>query len=337
MRDSVALGKRINPLAAYEPTQAVPTPREIQAAIPEEGITLQSLYNMFEPRMKRPQFIAAVKLVANKRNDLFYAKRTRLPAEATGSASRKKGGTDFKAQILSSFFWPQLRSNEFDMPSSLKPLTTNYENRFNMLGSQRKLHFQPALSQVSLLLELEDRTIEESDIPGWRASVIDAFAKERPPKDEVPTTQYNDDVGLQVNELAEALKMEEALVLDALNFWVSKDVLYRMSTGAWAVRERLDQDVDAIAQQAQEDHVISAVKSQDAMLRENAPMYETFIANMLRNQGAKEIEGMMGITNLLKMVLPMFTYGDDEVRWLLSDMEGRGEVTKNGNSWSIAQ
>ena len=330
MRDSVTLGKRINPYAVYESTQNVPTPREIQAAIPEEGITLASLYSMFEGRMKRPQFIAAVKLVATKRNDLFYAKRTRIPPDPAGPSNTKKNGTNFKTQILSSFFWPELRSNEFEMPWRLEPLVKTFENRFTALGSQRKLEFRPALSKVSLRLELEDRTIEESDIPGWRASVIDKFAS-----GDGPAADYDPAIGLTVEQIMDAKEMEEELVLDALNFWMNKNVLYKMPTGTYAVLERLDMDVGTNQQQAQQEDLVSAVKSQDAMLRESAPIFETFIANMLRNQGPKEVGGIMGITSFLKMVLPTFTYGDDEVRWLLSEMEGRGEVTKNGETWSV--
>ena len=47
------------------------------------------------------------------------------------------------------------------------------------------------------------------------------------------------------------------------------------------------------------------------------------------------IEGMMGITNMLKMVNPAFVYGDDEVRWLLGEMERKGEVIRDGELWKI--
>ena len=234
MRDSVTLGKRINPFAVYESTQAVPTPREIQAAIPAEGITLSSLYSIFEGRMKRPQFIAAVKLVANKRNDLFFSKRTRIPQDANDPAKKKGGEPNFKAQILSSFFWPQLRSNRFKMPSALHPLKSNFENRFNMLGSQRKLQFRPALARVSVRLDLEDRTIDEPDVLGWRVSVIDAFGAVDPVSTDDVTVEYDSSVGLTVEQLTNVLEMEEELVLDALNFWTNKNVLYHMPL--WSVR-----------------------------------------------------------------------------------------------------
>ena len=62
------------------------------------------------------------------------------------------------------------------MPEFLSSLNSSFDSKFRDLGNQRKLHFQPALSRISLRLELEDRTIDEKDIPGWHASVIDAFA-----------------------------------------------------------------------------------------------------------------------------------------------------------------
>lgn len=175
-------------------------------------------------------------------------------------------------------------------------------------------------------LELEDRTIEETDLPAWRASVIDAFASQAP---------QDDDDGLTAEQLMSKLSMEEELVKDALNFWMNKNVLYQRSPGVYAVLERLDMDVDPMEQDIQQEDTISAVKSQNDMFRESAPMFETFIANMLRNQGQKQIEGPMGITSLLKMVLPTFTYGDDEVAWLLGEMEARGEVTRNGDTWAV--
>lgn len=175
-------------------------------------------------------------------------------------------------------------------------------------------------------LDLEDRTIEESDIPAWRASVIDVFASE-PSEDGIQ--------GLSLEQLMSTLNMEEELVKDALHFWLNKNVLYQKSPGLYAVLERLDMDVDPMEHEIHQEDTISAVKSQNDLLRESASMFETFIANMLRNQGPKQIGGMMGITSLLKMVLPTFTYGDDEVAWLLNEMEARGEVTRNGDTWAV--
>lgn len=326
MRDSVMLEKRILPRrTCATPT---PTPRDIQAAIPGEGITLPMLYRQFEGRMKHAQFIAVVKLVANRRNDLYFPKRGHLPSPTDTSPAQQ--GTDsaesMSFRILSSFFWPQLRSNKFAIPDKLTATLNHTGEMFSRYSGQRRLEWQDALGRMSVTLELEDRTITEPDIPAWRASVINAFASDE------------SDTGLSftAEQLQEKLSMDSELVSDALSFWSHKRVLYQPVAAEYAVLERLDMDVAPTTNTTAEEEAFSAVKSEDAVLRENAPMFEIFIANMLRNGGAKEVGGMMGIANMLKMVLPTFTYGEEEVLFLLGEMEGRGEVVREGEMWKVA-
>ena len=329
MRDSKQLDRRINPPESRSNATAPPTPREIQASIPPEGITLSALYSMFETRMKRTQFVAAIKLVANRRNDLYFPKRTRVPPERPQPPPpQASDDAELHVKILSGFFWPQLRSNAFEIPTHLARQLARYEAKFLSVSGQRRIQWRPALGTMNVVLELEDRTIEENDVPAWRSSVIDVFAS------------MDDDIsqGLGAAYLMEALKMDEELVTDALSFWVGKRVLYQKTPGEYAVLERVDMEIErdhrAVHPQGE---TISAVKSQDAMFRDSAPMFETFIMNMLRNNGPREIRGMMGITNMLKMVLPTFTYGDEEVALLLSEMEGRKMVSKNGDTWAAAK
>ncbi len=329
MRDSVTLNRRIN----APPKQiSVPTPREIQAAIPSEGVTLTSLYGMFERRMTPAQFRAALSTVANKRQDRYYARRTPLPPEPPANAEVTDHDIiDSKYHVLSSFFWPQMRGDTFKLPALLNDCNRRFDSRFTDLGNQRKLHFKDALARVTVEIELEDRTVCEADVPGWRASVIDLFAFH-------PQSDMDIDDGLTptfaLDQIASLLQMDEELVLDALSFWLSKRVLYQPQPDMYAVLERQDMDVGP-TKQTKQDTKFSALKSQDAMFREGVPTFETFIAEMLRNNGPREIGGMTGIAGMLKMVLPNFTYGEDEARWLLEDMESRGMVVRNGEIWAI--
>ena len=243
---------------------------------------------------------------------------------------------EFNVQVLSSFFWPQMRANEFRLPLQFRRCKEKFENRFSELGNQRKLSFRDALGRVTVELELEDRHVTERDVPAWRASVIEMFHNDGPTKTVKDLYQEDGSPdGLGVDFLVDELQMEEELVLDALSFWVSKRVLFQIADRIYTVLERLNWDVGVMQPQAPQHAEVSAVKSQDAMLQESAPMFETFIANMLHNSGAKEIGGMMGITSMLKMVLPSFTYGEEEVRWLLEEMEGRGEVARSGEMWVV--
>ena len=326
LRDSVSLNKRINPRARFATATPEPAkPKEIMAAIPSDGITMQGLYKLFETRIKPTQFTAAVNLVATKRGELYYPKRTRLPQDVT-KEEKRESDFDYKVQVLSGFFWPQMRSNDFALPAQFAELDEAFGNKFASLGNQRKLFFRKALARVNIELQLEDRLVQESDVPAWRASVINLFSEE------------NTDATLTPDQLAEALEMEDDLVADALSFWTSKRVLYQPAPGVFAVLESLDMDAGPPQATVQpQDEAISGMMSQDAMLRESAPMFETFIKGMLRDGGPKEIGGFMGITNMLKMVLPTFTYGDDEVNLLLREMEVRGEVVNNGENWAIAK
>lgn len=326
MRDSVMLEKRIMPGRKLD---SVPAPRDIQAAIPSEGITLPTLYHQFERQMSQAQFLAVVKLVANRRSDLYFPKRGRLPPATNDSPNDKPAihDRDMSFRILSSFFWPQLRSNKFIIPEQFTSSLNHTGDMFSRYSGQRRLEWQDALGRMSVTLELEDRTVSEPDIPAWRASVINAFASEQP----------DPEVGFTAEQLQEHLSMDSELVTDALSYWSHKRVLYQPSAGNYAVLERLDMDTAPAALAAEQEEAFSAVKSQDAVLRENAPMFEIFIANMLRNSGPKEVGGVMGIANMLKMVLPTFTYGEEEVLFLLGEMEGRGEVLREGEMWKVAK
>jgi anaphase-promoting complex subunit 2 len=338
VRDSLVLNKRINPHARQ--LAGPPQPKEIQAAIPEDGITLMSLYDQFQHRIGDGEFRAALHLVAIRRGDLYFPKRV-LRSQDAGDHSElnEESGIDYHVQVVSSFFWPQMRTNTFELPGALEELDDDFSERFARMGNQRKLQFRRALARVTVELELEDRNICEEEVPAWRASVVAAFSKDRGDQD-MRDTPYDPDEGLSIDELVEGLQMEEELVRDALRFWIGKQVLYESAPGRYVVLERLDMDTNSHQQAFEPDQpgeTVSAVMSQDAMLRESAPMFETFILNMLQNSGPKEIGGMMGITNMMKMVVPDFTYGDEEVGWLLGEMVKKGSVVKNGEMWAVAR
>lgn len=320
IRDSVLFERRLRPDTT---PAAEPTPKEIQAAIPSEGITIGELYSRFERRIRRTQFQAIVKVIATRRSDLLFPKRMRQQRGGEAPPQSEPARQDgLQLRILSSSAWPQMQSSGFAIPEAFATQLQHAEERFSNTSGQRKLHWRPALGRMSVTLELEDRTIEEHDIPAWRAMVINAFAD---------TTESQ-----TIEQLASILSMEETLVKEAIAHWLGKRVLYQESSGHFAVLERLDMEVEDEQMSAAPAEAFSGLKSQDAVLRENAVMFEAFIANMLQNGGAKEIGGMMGITNMMKMVLPTFTYGDDEVKWLLAQMASKGTVTNNGDLWSIA-
>ncbi|GIZ38279.1 hypothetical protein CKM354_000169900 [Cercospora kikuchii] len=342
MQESAILNRRLNPGDQEIPPSVPPTPKELQSAIPDDGITLTSLYEHFKNRVDSTQFQATLKMVANKRDDLYYPKRTRLPAERTremASKEQQNGKTVFETKVLSSHFWPALREGDFRVPQQIAQHKERYEQAFSRTSGQRRLEWRPALDITNIVLDFPDRSVEVEDVEVWKLTVVDAFAEERHNDSDVPPIIYDKNEGLSIARLAEALEMPEDYVQSAVSYWMNKRVLYEKSAGMYAVLDDLEMDVPSIAEPSQLDveEDVGAIMSEQAVLRQNAPTFQTFIEQMLRNGGAKEIGGMMGITSIMKMVLPTFTYGDDEVKWLLEDMESRGDVVRKGESWAVAK
>ncbi|KAF2214234.1 hypothetical protein CERZMDRAFT_37709 [Cercospora zeae-maydis SCOH1-5] len=342
MQESATLNRRMNPGDQEIPPSVPPTPKELQSAIPEDGITLSSLYEHFKNRVDSTQFQATLRMVATKRDDLYFPKRTRLPAERTKEMANQAQQTDrtlFETKVLSSYFWPPLREGDFKVPQQIVQQKERYEQAFSRTSGQRRLEWRPALDITTITLGFLDRSIEAQDVEVWKITVVDAFAEERRDDSDVPPITYDKNVGLSVADLAEALEMPEDYVQSAISYWINKRILYEKSPGMYAVLDTLDMDVPSIAEPSQLDIAedVGGIMSEQAVLRQNAPTFQTFIEQMLRNGGAKEIGGMMGITSIMKMVLPTFTYGDDEVKWLLEDMESRGDVVRKGESWAVAK
>ncbi|KAF2858860.1 hypothetical protein K470DRAFT_259357 [Piedraia hortae CBS 480.64] len=328
LRVSVALNRRLNPHAQTCST-GKPEPREIQAAIPAKGIGGAELYNLFKQRISPGAFQAALHLIAVRRGELYFPKRMLRSRESEGVAT-STGNIAHSVQIISRSFWPQMASAAFRAPPALNQLDEAFAKQFSKLGNRRTLSWLSASSKVTLTLNLEDRVVREECLPMWRAAVIDIFGRSGDEMDEGEGPRFT------AEEIEKRTGVDADRVKDALRFWLGKQVLYQVENGVFAVLERLEWVKEASSPKPLVEDV-PTVLAQDAMLRENAPTFEAFILNMLQNGGQKEISGFMGITNMMKMVLPAFTYGDEEVRWLLTEMERKGKVSRNGEMWSIAR
>ncbi|KAI7053212.1 hypothetical protein KC343_g23094, partial [Hortaea werneckii] len=130
VRDSVRLNRQLNPTALSSAVNAEPKPKDIAAAIPGGGITMQELYKGFEDRMKPSQFAAALNLVATRRGERYYPKRSKSPPEAQQPENAASSAPDYNVQVLSGFFWPQMRSNDFLLPSTMAEMDEAFGDRF---------------------------------------------------------------------------------------------------------------------------------------------------------------------------------------------------------------
>ena len=140
-----------------------------------------------------------------------------------------------------------------------------------------------------------------------------------------------------VEQLEQELEMDESLVRNALSFWRSKQVLRETENDTYTVIENLStqdhQGAAAPIPMELEDPAVSAVKSQQDLLNENAELYKTFIMGMLTNQGNMPL---MRIFMMLKVIVPGgFGFGMEEVRGLLDGLVSEGKVAGQGDVFGI--
>ena len=241
------------------------------------------------------------------------------------SLTLSKPSANFDTKILSSFFWPSLREDDFRMPRDIVSLQEFYANRFEKIKENRKLQWLNALGHATVTLDLEDRSITERNVQTYQVSVIEAFEEPNLQPGGGPVTRT-------VEKLEEDLEMDETLVRSALTFWVGKLVLREAAPDTFTLLERLDESTEnqeaAAAAAAEEDTGIGAVKSQQDRFGEKKEFYAQFVAMMLTNQGNKPTTQIL---MMMKMMLPDgFPFSEEDLREFLGDLVNQGALIKTG-------
>jgi anaphase-promoting complex subunit 2 len=346
VRESIVLNRRANPQQHRQNFLTEPDTKEIAAALPADGITLHELYNRFRTRMSLSKFTAVVKLVAHKRGDLYFAKRTRLPTFDEPSSTQHED-IQFDAKVVSGYFWPQeleKSAANWNLPS-IQARKDTYAEIFANNGGQQKLEWAAEHDTMDLELELEDRTVQLNGVLAWRWAVLDAFSHPREEDSEAAQTSPTDR-GLSAADLATRVDMPEEMIFSAIAYWVSKDILYQLRPGLYAILERRDMmDIEPPSHSNDnpsadddpllDDSLLVLQTMDDSAFRRAAPMIEAFIRNMLRTGGRRGVAGPTGITMMLTFTMPDFTYGDEEVMSVLEGMRTAGQATVEGELWRM--
>ncbi|KAI4128996.1 MAG: hypothetical protein LQ338_002463 [Usnochroma carphineum] len=248
------------------------------------------------------------------------------------------------ARILSHLFWPSLHSESFSLPPEISTVQARYEKGFETLKQSRKLTWLNALGQVTVHLELEDRSVTEV-VQTWQASVIYAFQDDGgSPK---PATRT-------VTQLMNSLSMSESLVRNALTFWVGKLVLAPLASSpdAYNVLETLPTsalhpartasgstttsgllNAAAAAEAATSASVPHAVRSEEDIMMEKMEVFWQFVVGMLTNQGAMPLTR---IVMMLKVVVPGgFPFGNEELKEFLEGRVRDGKLEVVGGQYRI--
>jgi anaphase-promoting complex subunit 2 len=245
---------------------------------------------------------------------------------------------DISAKILSRLFWPALNTETFILPPTIKNLQDEYSKGFEKYKTSRKLTWLDALGEVTVDLELEDRTISEV-VQTPYAALIYAFSSE----DSKP-------IAKTAEQLVEELEMDEDLVENSLMFWVGKLVLAKSSDGSYSVLEKLPSTISqesasgdakpsslvtAAASASAAASAVSAVRSAEDVAEEKMKIFWQFIVGMLTNQGAMPLAR---IVMMLKLAVPGgFPYSNEELRGFLARRVDEGKLELAAGSYKIVK
>ncbi|KAK4690549.1 anaphase-promoting complex subunit 2, partial [Lecanoromycetidae sp. Uapishka_2] len=240
-------------------------------------------------------------------------------------------------RILSHLFWPSLHSETFFIPPEISSLQNRYSTGFEALKQSRKLTWLHALGQVTVNLDLEDRTVTE-EVQTWQASVIHAFQPSNTEDPSMPVTRTFD-------ELLETLEMTEALLQNALTFWVGKLVLRQTSTTplAYTVLETLSDEeaanpgtlsaATAAAAETATAAAAPAVLSEHEVAQEKMEIYSQFVVGMLTNGGPMPLQQ---IVMMLKLTVPGgFPFGNEELKSFLEEEVHQGRLAFASGTYRI--
>lgn len=256
-------------------------------------------------------------------------------------------GPTLNAQILSSFFWPLLRDDDFRVPAEISRLQDTYGTNFSRIKGMRKLRWMNALGSGSITLTFADRTEDFDNLTPWQVSVVYAF---QPQAEDVHIaakhTKNGEGISRNVAQLEEMLDMDEGLVRQAVSFWVGRSVLRETGPDTYAIIETLPKsdkktkaDEDAAAAAAELAAVEAAqqptnVRSQQDLFNEKKDVYETFITSMLTAQGNVPVSRILMMMRM--MMAGGFPFGEEEIGALLAEMEGEGKVINvGGDVWGM--
>ena len=244
---------------------------------------------------------------------------------------------ELHARILSHLFWPSLHSETFFIPFEIETLQSRYSTGFEKLKQTRKLTWLHALGQVTVTLDLEDRTVTE-EVQTWQASVIYAFQPSPSEDGFFPVTRT-------VDELVDTLQMTESLVHNALTFWIGKLVLKQISPSppTYTVIETLaDEDAAhpgttsaaiAAAAETATSAAAPAVLSEHEVAQEKMTVYWQYVVGMLTNGGPMPLQQ---IVMMLKLTVPGgFPFGNEELKEFLEGEVRGGKLDLAAGSYRM--
>eukprot|EP00833_Pecoramyces_ruminatium_P000562 jgi/Orpsp1_1/1174594/evm.model.c7180000050693.1 len=197
-----------------------------------------------------------------------------------------------------------------------------YSKKYTTLKPSRKLQWLPYLGNVSLTVELMDRTLTFNDLTPIQAIILYNFQD----KDQ-----------WELNELSNKLEVTTVIVKRGIQFWINKGVMKEISKNIYKILEKEEDNVVEENQNYNQNTVeeveeINMEQDNNEQKTEQMRIYWNFISNMITNLGGMTIER---IHQMLQVCLPSYKSEVEQLRSFLELTVQENKLELSGDIYTI--
>ncbi|KAI5820566.1 hypothetical protein BZA77DRAFT_341244 [Pyronema omphalodes] len=234
---------------------------------------------------------------------------------------------EFRAKILSRYYWINLKQEPFLIPSPIKTLMSTYSSSFEKLKSKRCLEWLLPIGHVEIELELQDRTIHIPHASPAQAAVIYAF------NDTGIDLPSDGPKAMAFEQLQQELQMADDTLISSITFWIEKQVLVESSPRVYTVLETLDGSMETMEQEGEQETAEEEERKQEEEKKQEKAVIEQFVKGMLMNGGSMPSDR---ISMMLGMLVPGgFRWSLEELNEFLLEMKERRVIESTGSGWKV--
>ncbi|XP_076619947.1 anaphase promoting complex subunit morula [Colletes latitarsis] len=215
--------------------------------------------------------------------DIYDSKRIDGHIQSNTSCTLEKEQFRISALILSAQFWPPFKENwKLELPKFVQNQLHKYVKAFETLKGNRTLCWKPHLGNVTLEIELKDRTLDINVTP-IHATII---------------LHFQDKKEWTLEELAEVMHVPATVLRRKITFWVMQGLLKENSNDIFTLQEESTTKNRSLSDIVEEEEIESAMASASDQREEELQVFWSYIVGMLTNLDSMPLER---IHQMLKM------------------------------------